>query len=108
MSSLRGFEDIPIKYRPIFSPIINFNHVQSEVLDDVLKTSKFKLSYAWLVFESNYISNSHSERDIVVSSPTGSGKTAIFELAIVELLISLEQTYCDTNDVKIVYGTCHS
>lgn len=44
MSSLRGFEDIPIKYRPIFSPIKNFNHVQSEVLDDVLKTSKFNLS----------------------------------------------------------------
>lgn len=60
------------------------------------------------MIESNLIVNSSSERDIVVSSPTGSGKTAIFELAIVELLIGLEQTYCDTNDVKIVYGTYQS
>ncbi|XP_055297358.1 probable ATP-dependent DNA helicase HFM1 [Sitodiplosis mosellana] len=81
MSSLRDLTDIPAKYRSIFSPIRQFNRVQSEIFDDVFRTKKH----------------------IVVSAPTGSGKTAIFELAIVNLLMSLEQTNCNTESVKIVY-----
>lgn len=41
----RELKDIPIKYRPIFSEINQFNHVQSEVFDDVMKSSKF---FLWL------------------------------------------------------------
>lgn len=47
------------------------------------------------------------EKHIVVSAPTGSGKTKIFELAIVELLKSLEPANCKTSNVKIVYGNLH-
>lgn len=42
----------------------------------------------------------------MVSAPTGSGKTKIFEMAIVELLMSLEQAHYKTDNVKIIYGTC--
>lgn len=45
-------------------------------------------------------------KNLVVSAPTGSGKTILFELAIVELLISLEQQNIPEHKVKIVYGKC--
>jgi len=38
-----------------------------------------------------------------VSAPTGSGKTAIFELAIIRLLIKLEEMEY-TDKYKIVYS----
>lgn len=45
-----------------------------------------------------------TEKHIVVSAPTGSGKTKIFELAIVELLMSLEPATCEAANAKIIYG----
>lgn len=39
MVKLRDLNEIPVKYRPIFSQINQFNHVQSRVFDDVMKTS---------------------------------------------------------------------
>lgn len=41
MSSLRNLNDIPAKYRSIFSSIKQFNRVQSEVFDDVFQTGEF-------------------------------------------------------------------
>lgn len=40
---------------------------------------------------------------IVLSAPTGSGKTTVFELAIVRLLTVLE-TQPGDNSIKMVYG----
>ncbi|XP_041453765.1 probable ATP-dependent DNA helicase HFM1 [Lytechinus variegatus] len=65
------------QYRSIFS-FSYFNFVQSQVLDDILYTDK----------------------PLVVSAPTGSGKTVLFELAILRLLIS--QGGYD-NRTKVVY-----
>lgn len=42
--------------------------------------------------------------NIVVSAPSGSGKTVIFELAIIELLIFLERTGSQITDYKIIHG----
>ena len=44
----------------------------------------------------------YTDHPLVVSAPTGSGKTAVFELAIVRLLMqtSMQQMY----SIKIVYG----
>ncbi|XP_071476850.1 probable ATP-dependent DNA helicase HFM1 [Diadema antillarum] len=78
--------DIPIqppshlqteKYRGIF-PFPYFNFVQSQFLDDILYTDK----------------------PLVISAPTGSGKTVLFELAILRLLVS--QGGYD-NRTKVVY-----
>ena len=43
----------------------------------------------------------YTDKHIVTSAPTGSGKTVIFELAIVRILIQLNVTI---NSLKIVYG----
>ena len=44
----------------------------------------------------------YTDRPLVVCAPTGSGKTVIFELAIIRLLMS---TGVDIRNVKIVYST---
>lgn len=43
----------------------------------------------------------YTDTPLVVSAPTGSGKTAIFEMAIVRLLMQIGETVALT---KIVYG----
>lgn len=68
----------------MFSEYPTFNVIQSKVLDDVL----------------------YSDRPLVVAAPTGSGKTVIFELAIIHLLVKLnDMNY--TGDFKIVYSEWH-
>lgn len=106
MPKFRDLSEIPTKYRSIFSHINQFNHVQSEVFDDVLKTSKFSIMFGLTDIKFIVISNfpNEIEKHIVVSAPTGSGKTKIFELAIVELLMSLEPANCETSNAKIIYG----
>lgn len=44
-----------------------------------------------------------SDKSLVVSAPTGSGKTVLLELAIVRLLMVLEELKY-TGDFKIVYS----
>lgn len=44
-----------------------------------------------------------SDKSIVVCAPTGSGKTVIFEMAIVQLLMELEDKNY-TDDFKIIYS----
>ncbi|XP_049816941.1 probable ATP-dependent DNA helicase HFM1 [Aethina tumida] len=76
---LRHIEEVPEQYRVIFAGYPYFNVVQSEVFDHILNTDK----------------------SVIVSAPTGSGKTAIFELAIVKLLIDNENV--TGQDFKIIY-----
>ncbi|XP_042353171.1 probable ATP-dependent DNA helicase HFM1 [Plectropomus leopardus] len=75
---LRPVSEIPAKFRSVFSDFPFFNYVQSKALDDVLYTGK------------NY----------VACAPTGSGKTVLFELAIIRLLMETSEPW---RDVKAVY-----
>uniref|UniRef100_A0A3B4EXM0 Probable ATP-dependent DNA helicase HFM1 n=1 Tax=Pundamilia nyererei TaxID=303518 RepID=A0A3B4EXM0_9CICH len=66
------------KFRSVFSEFPFFNYVQSKALDDVLYTNK----------------------NFVACAPTGSGKTVLFELAIIRLLMETPEPW---RDVKAVY-----
>ncbi|XP_071346356.1 probable ATP-dependent DNA helicase HFM1 isoform X2 [Trachinotus anak] len=75
---LRPVSEIPSKFRSVFNEFPFFNYVQSKALDDVLYTGK----------------------NFVACAPTGSGKTVLFELAIVRLLMETSEPW---RDVKAVY-----
>ncbi|CAH2096376.1 unnamed protein product [Euphydryas editha] len=77
--NFRSIEEIDPKYRHVFS-YPYFNLVQSSVIEDALYTDK----------------------SMVVCAPTGSGKTVVFEMAIVHLLMELEDNNY-TDDFKIIY-----
>nr|XP_015837991.1 PREDICTED: probable ATP-dependent DNA helicase HFM1 isoform X3 [Tribolium castaneum] len=79
LNDLRPVEEIPQPYQEVFAEYLCFNPIQSKLIDDAFYT----------------------DQSIVVSAPTGSGKTAIFELAIVRLLIASESS----QKFKIVYST---
>uniref|UniRef100_A0A3Q3LBA5 Probable ATP-dependent DNA helicase HFM1 n=1 Tax=Mastacembelus armatus TaxID=205130 RepID=A0A3Q3LBA5_9TELE len=66
------------KFRCVFTKFPFFNYVQSKALDDVLYTGK----------------------NFVACAPTGSGKTVLFELAIIRLLMETSEPW---RDVKAVY-----
>ncbi|XP_073704911.1 probable ATP-dependent DNA helicase HFM1 [Garra rufa] len=76
--TLRPVSEIPAKFRSVFKEFPYFNYVQSQALDDVLYTNK----------------------NFVACAPTGSGKTVLFELAIVRLLIEASDTW---DNVRAVY-----
>ncbi|XP_069103658.1 probable ATP-dependent DNA helicase HFM1 [Argopecten irradians] len=76
---LRPVEELPVKYRTIFKAFPYFNIVQSKVFDDVFYTDK----------------------PLVVCAPTGAGKTVIFELAIVRLLMKMQSAA--VRGFKVVY-----
>uniref|UniRef100_A0A3Q2Z9M2 DNA 3'-5' helicase n=1 Tax=Hippocampus comes TaxID=109280 RepID=A0A3Q2Z9M2_HIPCM len=67
------------KFRQVFSEFPFFNYVQSKALDDILYTDK----------------------NFVACAPTGSGKTVLFELAIIHLLMETSEPW---RGVKIVYA----
>ncbi|XP_040000435.1 probable ATP-dependent DNA helicase HFM1 [Xiphias gladius] len=75
---LRPVSEIPSKFRSVFNEFPFFNYVQSKALDDVLYTGK----------------------NFVLCAPTGSGKTVLFELAIIRLLMETSEPW---RDVKAVY-----
>ncbi|KAJ8983996.1 hypothetical protein NQ317_008701 [Molorchus minor] len=79
--SFRGVEEIPLPYRNVFNEYPCFNAVQSKVLDDIFYT----------------------DHSVVISSPTGSGKTVVFELAIIRLLIQCENFDIISSKIKIIY-----
>uniref|UniRef100_A0A4W4H8W9 Probable ATP-dependent DNA helicase HFM1 n=1 Tax=Electrophorus electricus TaxID=8005 RepID=A0A4W4H8W9_ELEEL len=66
------------KFRSVFRDFPYFNYVQSKALDDVLYTSK----------------------NFVACAPTGSGKTVLFELAIIRLLMETTEPW---HNVRAVY-----
>ncbi|XP_055007854.1 probable ATP-dependent DNA helicase HFM1 [Boleophthalmus pectinirostris] len=74
---LRSVAEVPSKFRSVFDfPF--FNYVQSSALDDVFYTG----------------------RNFVASAPTGSGKTVLFELAIIRQLMETSEPWAD---FKAVY-----
>lgn len=76
----RPISELPARFRSIF-PYVNFNQVQSLVFDTMLQSNK----------------------PVVVSAPTGSGKTGIFELAIIRVIMECERLRANTGAAKIVY-----
>lgn len=73
--------EIPLRYQPIFKSFPYFNIVQSTVFEDAFYTDK----------------------PLVVCAPTGSGKTVIFELCIIRLLILISEQKHNPAKFKIVY-----
>lgn len=48
---------------------------------------------------------SFPDQSVVVSAPTGSGKTVLFELAILKLLVDVDNgIYESLQDIKAVYS----
>lgn len=72
--------ELPARFRQVF-PYVYFNHVQSLVYKTMLDT----------------------EKPVVVSAPTGSGKTGVFELAIIKMIMDCEKKPADYGAAKIVY-----
>ncbi|KAK7790265.1 hypothetical protein R5R35_012634 [Gryllus longicercus] len=79
-TGLRAIEEIPPEFRHIFSMYPSFNAFQSKVMDEIL----------------------YSDKPVVISAPTGSGKTVLFELAITNLLIKMSSLKHDGN-FMIIY-----
>jgi len=52
----------------------------------------------------NYICVYIQDKSVVVSSPTGSGKTVIFELAIIRFLETFDKFSNNIQNFKIIYG----
>lgn len=77
---LRPVSELPEEYRSIFKNFPYFNIVQSAVIDDVL----------------------YGNRHVVISAPTGSGKTVAFELAIIRCLHGSQDIDLE-NKPKMVY-----
>ncbi|XP_027140746.1 probable ATP-dependent DNA helicase HFM1 isoform X2 [Larimichthys crocea] len=75
---LRPVSEIPAKFRSVFNEFPFFNYIQSKALDDVLYTGN----------------------NFVACAPTGSGKTVLFELAIIRLLMETSEPW---RDFKAVY-----
>jgi ATP-dependent DNA helicase HFM1/MER3 len=73
--TIQSTSALPAKFQPIF-PYQNFNAIQSKCFNTIY----------------------NSDDNLVLSSPTGSGKTVIMELAICRLISS-----CTSGEFKIVY-----
>ena len=65
-SPVLAVTEVPPRLRALFAPLTHFNEMQSAALPALL----------------------HSDATVVVTAPTGSGKTVLFELAIARLLAS--------------------
>lgn len=74
-------EIIPSKFRTVFQDFAYFNPMQSKIFEKVFK----------------------DDQTLVVCAPTGSGKTVLFELAIVVELIKFDKARRDYNSFKAVY-----
>ncbi|CAO3595889.1 unnamed protein product [Absidia cylindrospora] len=78
---LRSVMEIPKEYQPIFK-YSYFNRMQSEAMDQIL----------------------HSNENIVVSAPTGTGKTVLLEMAMIRcLLVYQTQQNYQQGSIKMIY-----
>lgn len=97
---MRNIEEVPAKFRDVFSQYSQFNYIQSQVFEQTL--------YSGLITPNliNYLSKKlvFIDQSIVVAAPTASGKTAIFELAIIRFLLKTEDNPELLNMLKIIYG----
>ncbi|KAF5387524.1 hypothetical protein D9757_006603 [Collybiopsis confluens] len=75
---LRPVSDLPDMYRGLFKFGV-FNAVQSSCFDGVF----------------------HFDKNMVISAPTGSGKTVLFELGIIRMLMEAQKTNKDTKAVYV-------
>ncbi|XP_039590583.1 probable ATP-dependent DNA helicase HFM1 [Polypterus senegalus] len=75
--SFRPVSEIPSQFTHIFKEFPYFNSIQSKSLDDLLYTN----------------------RNVIVCAPTGSGKTVLFEIAIIRLLMESAAW----SNIKVVY-----
>ncbi|RUS21409.1 Sec63 Brl domain-containing protein [Endogone sp. FLAS-F59071] len=99
---LRSISELPDRYRNLF-PYGLFNAVQSQCLDDVgINTSSNSQtihtdskSYLFNRFLNQQALNSNV--NLVISAPTGSGKTVVMELAMIRSLMQNDQ------GAKIIY-----
>ncbi|XP_064416175.1 probable ATP-dependent DNA helicase HFM1 [Latimeria chalumnae] len=78
VTEIRIFFFFTAKFRSVFKEFPYFNYIQSKALDDLLYTDK----------------------SFVLCAPTGSGKTVLFELAIIRLLMEIPSPW---SNIKIVY-----
>lgn len=78
--NVRPVSELPKLFRPVF-PFVEFNHVQSITFDTIINSNK----------------------PVVVSAPTGSGKTGVLELAIVKMLMDCDKEKIKYSDCKVVY-----
>ncbi|KAI5720766.1 hypothetical protein M8J77_011400 [Diaphorina citri] len=79
---LKPISLLPPQYQSVFSEFTYFNAVQSNFVETLLET----------------------DQSVVVSAPTGSGKTVLFEMAILKLLLDVDNGVYDTiHDIKAVY-----
>ncbi|XP_026688139.1 probable ATP-dependent DNA helicase HFM1, partial [Diaphorina citri] len=72
---LKPISLLPPQYQRVFSEFTYFNAVQSNFVETLLET----------------------DQSVVVSAPTGSGKTVLFEMAILKLLLDVD------NGVYLIY-----
>lgn len=79
--TLRAVTEIPDQYQSVFSAHPYFNILQSMVFDSVFNT----------------------DESLVVSAPTGAGKTGVFELAVVKMLLNRGQSHPNSHTTKAVY-----
>lgn len=79
--SLRAVNDVPHQFQSIFAAHPFFNILQSTAFNSI--------------FESN--------QNVVVSAPTGSGKTCIFEMAIVKMISSNMSCGLNSHACKAIY-----
>ena len=81
----------------MFKEFTHFNFVQSKVLDDV-RLLLLKLA---AIDDPKFVQILYTDASVVVSAPTGSGKTTVFELAILRLLMQLGEA---VHAAKVIYG----
>ncbi|KIJ69181.1 hypothetical protein HYDPIDRAFT_24034 [Hydnomerulius pinastri MD-312] len=77
---LRPVSDLPDRFRGVFKFGV-FNAMQSECFDQVTFSSL-------QIRRTTYLDQVlHSQENLVISAPTGSGKTVLFELGIIHMLM---------------------